>query len=205
MEKKNHGTASHVDGSYVELQAAVLRALPRDIDRDVALELVRNGERLTAKLRGALTPSVRSELPIGHPSREIYEISYEVSDLVKEGNYTAERGLIPRRFNKKIVLLNEYALGFDFESSVSTEDVLDVFHRFGFGRPTYEDALRFGVQYPEVQSRACGIAFLHEPIEGNVTILDGSLGDMCQMPCRVIVSIPANSKNIAGLYAAIVP
>lgn len=42
----NHGTAS-VSGAYIEFQAAVFKALPREIDDAVALDWAQNGEELT--------------------------------------------------------------------------------------------------------------------------------------------------------------
>ncbi len=53
---KKDGTTSQVTGNYVEFQAAVLRALPRDIKTDVALGWTKNGESLARILREALTP-----------------------------------------------------------------------------------------------------------------------------------------------------
>lgn len=53
---KPHETASQVTGGYVEFQAAVLRALPRDIDLQVAFEWTKNGESLALILREALCP-----------------------------------------------------------------------------------------------------------------------------------------------------
>lgn len=54
----NHGTASQlkVDGAYIEFQLAVLRALPRDIDPDIADGWRDNGESLARVLRQALFP-----------------------------------------------------------------------------------------------------------------------------------------------------
>lgn len=58
-----HGTASQVTGGqvtggYIEFQAAVLRALPRNIDSDVALYWTRNGEELARVLHKLLRPAV---------------------------------------------------------------------------------------------------------------------------------------------------
>ncbi len=70
-----HGTASqlHVDGAYVEFQQAVLRALPRDIDPDVADGWRNNGESLARVLREALHPPVKPAtkpllIPVGTTS-----------------------------------------------------------------------------------------------------------------------------------------
>ena len=54
---KNHGTTPQITGIYAEFQAAVIKALPRDIDQDVALGWTKNGEALARILREALTPS----------------------------------------------------------------------------------------------------------------------------------------------------
>lgn len=58
----SHGTASQlkVDGAYVEFQLAVLRALPRDIDQDVADGWRNNGQNLAKVLREALLPPEKS-------------------------------------------------------------------------------------------------------------------------------------------------
>ncbi|MEW5907775.1 MAG: hypothetical protein AB1643_01140 [Patescibacteria group bacterium] len=52
-----HGTTQAVEGSYVEFQVAVLRALPRDIDADTRLGWTKNGESLSRILREALMPN----------------------------------------------------------------------------------------------------------------------------------------------------
>ena len=56
MKKDSSGTASHVDGWYVEFQAAVLRALPRDIEPDVAMGWTKNGKALANNIRKVLMP-----------------------------------------------------------------------------------------------------------------------------------------------------
>ncbi len=66
----NHGTASQlkVDGAYVEFQLAVLRALPRDIDPDIADGWRNNGQSLAKVLREALLPPEESEsIPAPQP------------------------------------------------------------------------------------------------------------------------------------------
>ena len=59
-----HGTASQltVDGAYVEFQLAVLRALPRDIDPDIADGWHNNGQSLAKVLREALLPPEKSAI-----------------------------------------------------------------------------------------------------------------------------------------------
>ena len=65
---KNHGTTSQITGVYAEFQAAVIKALPRDIDQDVALGWTKNGEALARILREALTPD-------GKPVSDTYLMS----------------------------------------------------------------------------------------------------------------------------------
>ena len=59
MQEIQKGETAMVDGTtsgwFVEFQAAVLRALPRDIARDTALEWIRNGKFLTSVLKRCLT------------------------------------------------------------------------------------------------------------------------------------------------------
>lgn len=50
----------------------------------------------------------------------------------------------------------------EFDHPVSFEEVVAEGRQRGLARPTYEDALHFGIAYPEVQ-RERPIIFLHEP------------------------------------------
>ncbi|MBI1846612.1 MAG: hypothetical protein HYR86_06540 [Candidatus Rokubacteria bacterium] len=59
---------------------------------------------------------------------------------------------------REIVLL-------DVDHEVTADEVLAEARRRGLERPTYEDALYFGSQHPEVQ-RERPVIFLHEPWEG---------------------------------------
>ena len=75
--KENHGTALlHVDGAYVELQKAVINALPRDISPDVADYWRNNNESLARVLRESLSlPKAENFL------RETGELSIEIPAL----------------------------------------------------------------------------------------------------------------------------
>jgi hypothetical protein len=72
---------------------------------------------------------------------------------VTSENFPADRA-VPARV-LKIVLL-------EFGRVVAFEDVVAAATRFGLERPTYEDALAFGIAHPDVQ-RERPIVFLHEP------------------------------------------
>jgi len=72
---------------------------------------------------------------------------------VTSENFPADRAAPPRV--RGIVLL-------EFDRAVAFEDVVAAAKRLGLERPTYEDALGFGIAHPEVQ-RERPIIFLHEP------------------------------------------
>ena len=63
------------------------------------------------------------------------------------------------RMPREIVLLS-------FDHPVLSEEATTAAAKQGLDRPYYEDALYFGVQYPEVQL-AGPVAFLHDPWLGN--------------------------------------
>ena len=88
-------------------------------------------------------------------------------ELLKAGRYGwigehartfAESNEFPVSTGAGTASLELVELDFDFTSG----DVLAEFSRLKLERPTAEDALRFGEQYPEEQ-RKRPIAFLHEP------------------------------------------
>jgi hypothetical protein len=68
-------------------------------------------------------------------------------------NFPADRAASPRR--RHIVLLQ-------FDHAVTFEQVVAAARARGLARPTYEDALYFGIAHPEAQ-RERPIIFLHEP------------------------------------------
>lgn len=68
----------------------------------------------------------------------------------------------------------------EFNYDPTSKDVLREFAKRGLERPTAEDALCFGIQYPKEQVKR-PIVFLHEPVLGPdsrrfVLILDGVFG-----------------------------
>lgn len=72
---------------------------------------------------------------------------------VTSENFPADRAAAPRV--RRIVLL-------EFDRPVSVEDAVAAAARLELERPTYEDALGFGIAHPDVQ-RERPIVFLHEP------------------------------------------
>ena len=53
----------------------------------------------------------------------------------------------------------------EFDHDVTSEEVLTEAVRLGLEQPMYEDALYFGIEYPEVQ-RERPVVFLHDPWVG---------------------------------------
>lgn len=91
-------------------------------------------------------------------------------DLVEAGRYgyahscvTSEnfpvRAGAPSARDREIVLLA-------FDDTVNAAHVLGEGARLGLERPSYEDALYFGAEHPEVQLRH-PVVFLHEPWVGH--------------------------------------
>ena len=170
----NRGTASQVTGIYIEFQAAVLRALPRDIEIDVALGWTKNGESLARILREALTPN-------GKSSGNVFSITckwVKASELVAAGRYDWTDGSIT---DKKFPIESHASQSrqielVEFDHDMTSDEVLAEFARRGLERPTYEDALTFGVEHPEEQ-RKHPVVFLHEPVrvggDRRVVVLDG--------------------------------
>lgn len=58
----SNGTAL-LSGAYIEFQAAVLKALPRDINDEAALDWANNGEKLTNFLSGLVNKGEKREKP----------------------------------------------------------------------------------------------------------------------------------------------
>ena len=146
----NRGTASQVTGGYVEFQAAVLRALPRDIDVDVALGWTRNGEALARALREVL-------LPNGKPAGNTYSVSVDfgmsVEDAVKLGRYDWANGDInsrnfPTTRSGKEEVVAELV---HFNRAIPTEDALRELNRQGYRPAELRELLAFGEKYPDVQ------------------------------------------------------
>lgn len=152
---------SHRD--YVEFQTAVLRALPQDIDSTVVSGWMQNDELLAHILRDDVFTRI---FPVKN------EGSYKTSELVARGRYDWWNGWItderfPIRPHEAATRINElmkFNYGFVSERKVVARVLADFTCR-GLQRPAYEDALYFGIQYPEEQKKH-SIVFLHEPIRG---------------------------------------
>lgn len=144
-----HGTASHVTGIYVEFQAAVLRALPRDINPDVVLGWTQNGESLARVLREALVPDSKAA---GN-----YHLSVDygrgVEDGVKAGRYDwVNSDVNSRNFPTKRKGTTEVGVELiPFNRYILTDEALSELDRMGFRPAEIHELLAFGEEYPEVQ------------------------------------------------------
>ena len=86
-------------------------------------------------------------------------------ELVEAGHYGYAHSCITsenfpaRRFGPR--RMREVAL-LEFDHDVTSEDVIVEAARLGLEPPMYEDALHFGIEFPDVQ-RAGPLVFLHDP------------------------------------------
>lgn len=174
-----HGTTSQITGSYVEFQAAVLRALPRDIDFDAAIEWMNNGESLARVLREALAPD--GKLGNTYPLTINYERS--VKDAVKFGRYDWANGNInTRNFQtKRTGKANIVVELIHFNKNISTDQALSELDRMEYLPAKLYELLAFGKKYPDIQREFPVVALgsVWQDRRGNryVPCLDGlSLG-----------------------------
>lgn len=165
-----HGT-DYSSEQYDKVLVVVAGALPKVLagtdPEQMIFALQKRGEALEKTLVEAFL-SFRD----GATSREVFTLTlegaYKVSELVKQGKYDwvndwitdecfpLEFESLPMRHTIELV---------EFEHDSTSEEVLAEFERLELERPTYEDALYFGIQYPEEQ-RKYPIVFLHEPVQG---------------------------------------
>ena len=92
---------------------------------------------------------------------------------------------------RKIVLLT-------FDRPMSSDNATAEVAKQGLERPYYEDALYFGIKYPEAQLEALA-AFLHDPWLGN----QGSRDAICLWSneaggCWVWKGLTTSGRNITG-------
>jgi len=146
---KNHGTTPQITGIYAEFQAAVIKALPRDIDQDVALGWTKNGETLARILREALTPN--------GSGRQMYPIivNYErsVEDGVEAGHYDWVNSNITSEYfptERKGTTEIEVKL-IHFNRIISTVEALCELDRMGYRPAEFHELLAFGEKYQEIQ------------------------------------------------------
>ena len=155
---KNHGTTSQVTGIYAEFQAAVIKALPRDIDQDVALGWTRNGETLARVLREALMPNNTQELTNSTQANTYHLfVNYErnVEDGIKAGHYDFVDDHItsiafPTKRHGAAKIMIELI---NFNHKISTGEVRCELGKLGYRPAEFHELLAFGEKYPDVQRK----------------------------------------------------
>ncbi len=105
----------------------------------------------------------------GGRATDIYRITTgdgrSTEELVEAGNYGYAHSCVnsenfpARHFCGKRV--REVVL-VEFDRNVTSEEVMTEAAQLRLERPTYEDALHFGIEYPDVQ-RQRPVVFLHDP------------------------------------------
>lgn len=186
---RKRGTAS-ISGAYIEFQAAVLKALPRDINPDVAFGWTQNGESLARVLREALSPDGKAT-----DNDNVFSVTcegaYKISKLVARGNYDwANEWITDERFPiQKHAPISRTIELVGFDHDLTSEEVLAEFAHRGLERPTAEDALYFGIEHPEEQ-RKHPVVFLHEPV----------LGPLGHLHVNVLVLHEHAGKRRLGLH-----
>ena len=147
---KNHGTTPQVTGIYAEFQAAVIKALPRDIDQDVALGWTKNGEALARVLREALTLD-------GKPTTSAYPVTVDygknVEDGVEVGRYHwANFNITSEHFPTERNGIAEIEIKLiHFNRIISTVEALYELDRMGYRPAELHELLAFGEKYQEIQ------------------------------------------------------
>lgn len=152
------GTAS-VTGNYIEFQAAVLRTLPRDIDSDVALDWVNNGECLARVLHEALVSKGKPQ-PVGDTYPVVVNYEMSVEDAVKLGRYDwANDNITSRNFQTKrtgtIDLVVELT---HFDKVISTDKALRELDKMGMRPAEIHELLAFSEKHPDIQRELLIIA-----------------------------------------------
>lgn len=157
----------------LDLTTSILE-LTRDEDRDYepvcnVLQIIKDKKNFAEILLS------KAAEKIGNVFEIVCQGSYIASELIRRGKYDwAHDWITDERFPiaehapcaRKIELV-------EFDHDPTSEEVLRDFTRSGLKRPTFEDALYFGVQHPEGQ-RKHPIVFLHEPVQdshGNLRVL----------------------------------
>lgn len=144
------GTASQVNGVFVEFQAAVIRAVPRDIGPDVALGWVKNGEALARVLRESLMPAVRSTYPV--------TVDYDlfISEAVARGKYDGVDSIIDTcdvvNTREGIANISIDLISFDF-CGISENQVCHNLYVKGYRPAELHEFLAFGEKYPDIQRK----------------------------------------------------
>lgn len=147
---KKHGTTSQVDGSYVEFQAAILRALPRDIDLDVLLGWMRNGKALARVLKEVF---MSADMPADNTYPLSVDYRKSVEDAVRSGLYDrADSDITTHNFPTKWKGTAKIRVELiQFNWWFSTDRILQELNRMGYRPAELHELLAFAEKYPDIQ------------------------------------------------------
>ena len=164
----DHGTAAYTLGQYNEVQVPILRALPKALEgtdpKQVIPVLQSNGEMLEHELAKAITSVLK---PVGETfTLTLWGQTTSISELVELGNYYfflkdwMTEGRFPLLKHRPVQRTIELV-----ENRLQPFDIFSEFVQRNLERPTYEDALYFGIVYPWEKIKH-PVVFLHEPVQG---------------------------------------
>ena len=173
------GTALTV-GQFAEFGGAVLKALPRDIEPDVALNWARDGAALEKVLREALVPDTENEDQLDTAILTV-DVNYArtVEEMVEAGRYGWNNSDISSRNfpvnrrelgNLKVHLLH-------FNRFISSDGAIKELDKMGFRPAELPELLALGAQHPDEQRKypivALGSAWRSPDGGRGVPCLDG--------------------------------
>ena len=135
-----------VDHVYVAFQTAVLRALPRDIDPNVALKWIKDDAGLARALREALTWK-----------DNVYPVSVNyvlaVEEAVELGRYDrVGPDINSKNFSTELTGLVDVLVELiRFNRLISTKEVVNRIEELGYRSVNLQELIAFGTQYPGIQ------------------------------------------------------
>jgi hypothetical protein len=194
-----HGTASEqvVPGWYVELQLVVLRAMPRDIPREVADRWKDKGELLAAAMRSLLllpkneheimaekAQTVIDALEGSRSANPEFPIAIDygmgVEKLVMLGQYNwSNNDITSKHFSTKQTGKVDITIELvHFGRNISSKEAIKELDRMGLRPAEACELLKFGEKYPDVQREflinALGSVWRYLDGYRNVVCLGGS-------------------------------
>ena len=165
------GTALSL-GQFAEFSAAVLKALPRDMNPSDALAWARNGEKLERVLQSALCP-LATPVPATEPIVLSVDYSQTLEQMIAAGHYDWKNDNITA---KKFPVVGNGIVQFEakvfhFDRDTSSQDNVDAIKAADPANPwepaKTEHLLAFGAKYPEEQRKYPIVAL------GSVAEVDG--------------------------------
>ena len=125
--------------------------------------------------------------------------SLKASELVKRGHFVWFDERMTNMWFRIVSHMPKTStivlIGAGRKTTLAFGEELEQFERLGLQRPTFEQALMFGIRYPEEQVKH-PIVWLHEPIQNSVVVLH--VKDGKRRLCLVPVSIRWGKDFVFG-------